>query len=292
MRKTTRAKRPAKRAMKAAKRVLNKQKAAKAKKNMDTYFQRCRTEATLVPSQGLTVSNYIYAYWSLLAPGANSLYDNAQFQQNALIFDKFRVNRVKVSFTPKANVMDAIWANADATLKLHGSGVVHTAIDRDGAAPSSVSQIVQMPSYRRASALKKFSRAYSVSYPTGTWLDCQSYRAQGGGYAEVAGSLGLNGGVTLYCEDLPEDIDEIFNEPWAEIVVEWDVVFQGRNPPKTAFQLDASGNVIGYTITPNDPAENKAFSLSASKRGTIQDTRLTETVASNNEEDITHGADQ
>lgn len=278
--------------MAKAKRVLAKAKAKKARKGMDTFFQRCRTETTLVPIQGITVSNYIYNYWSLVGQGANSLYDNAQFQQNAMIYDKYRVNRVKVSFTPKANVLDMYLANQDTNATLTGSGVVHTCIDRDGAGPSSISQMVQRASYRKYSLLKKWSRSYSIKYPVNTWFDTQSDRYGPSNQQQIVQTLGCNGGITIYAEDLLEDSLEIVNEPWAECVIEWDVVFQGRVPPKTSFALDSSGNVLSYTITPNDPAEKKPQSLSTSVRGTIQDTRLTDTVASNNATDITHGEDQ
>lgn len=278
--------------MAKAKKMVAKSKAKKARKGMDTFFQRCRTETTLVPTQGGFVSNYIYNYWSLVGQGANTLYDNAQFQQNAMIYDKYRVNRVRITVTPKANVLDAYLAQDDANLTLTGSGVVHTCLDRDGAGPSSVSQMVQRASYRKYSLLKKFSRSYSIKYPTNTWFDCTGDRSGPNNQSQVVQTLGCNGGVTIYAENLLEDASEIINEPWAECVIEWDVVFQGRIPPKTSFQLDEAGNVIGYTITPNDPLEAKTQSLSVSKNGTIQDTRLTDTVATNNEMDITHGEDQ
>lgn len=278
--------------MRKAKKMVAKYKAKKARKGMDTLFQRCRTEATLVPVQGLTVSNYIYNYWSLIGTGANTLYDNAQFQQNALIYDKYRVNRVKITFTPKANVLDAYLAQDDNVATLAGSGVIHTCLDRDGAGPSSVAQMVQRASYRKYSLLKKFSRSYSIKYPVNTWFDCTGDRFGPNNQNQIVQTLGCNGGVTIYAENLIEDDSEIFNEPWAECVVEWDVVFQGRVPPKTTFLLDGSGNVAGYSITPNDPAEQKPQSLSASIRGTLRDTRLVDTVFSNTEVVITHGEDQ
>lgn len=283
---------PKKSMVKKAKKVVAAYKAKKARKGMDTFFQRCRTESTLIPVQGLTVSNYIYNYWSLVGTGANTLYDNAQFQQNALVYDKYRVNRVKITVTPKANVLDAQLAQDDAVATLTGSGVVHTCLDRDGAGPSSISQMVQRASYRKYSLLKKFSRSYAITYPANMWFDCTGDRNGPTNQSQIVQTLGCNGGITIYAENLLEDAGEVINEPWAECVIEWDVVFQGRVPQKTSFQLDESGNVIGYTVTPNDPAEKKAMSLSASRMGTIQDTRLTDTVVSNNEEDITHGEDQ
>jgi len=275
--------------------MVGKMKAKKARKGMDTFFQRCRTEATITPIQALVtpgLTNYVYNYWSLVGTGANTLYDNAQFQQNALIYDKYRVNRVKVTFTPKANVLDALNAQNDGVATLTGSGVVHTCLDRDGAGPSSIAQMIQRSSYRKYSLLKKFSRSYDIKYPVNTWFDCTGDRFGPTNQSQIVQTLGCNGGITIYAENIVEDDLEVFNEPWAEAVIEWDVVFQGRVPPKTSFILDENGNVTGYTIEQNLPAEQKAQSLVASIRGTVRDTRLTDTVASNNEVVITHGEDQ
>lgn len=275
-----------------AKKVLGNKKMARAKKGMDTFFQRCRTEATIAPSQGVTTSNYLYAYWSLIGTGANSLYDNAQFQQNALVYDKYRVNRVKVTITPKANVFDAANGQDDALYTLTGSGVVHTCLDRDGPGPSSTAQIVQRASYRKYSMLKKFSRSYSIKYPTGIWFDCNGDRNGPTAQGQVVSAMGAIGGVTIYAENFIEDSNEIFNEPWAEAIIEWDVVFQGRTPQKTTFQFNEGGEVIGYTVTPNLPEEKKPLSLVLGVRGTVADARLVDTVLSNTEVAITHGEDQ
>lgn len=290
------AKRPArmnKKTLAKAKKVIGNRKMAKAKKGMDTFFQRCRTEGTLLPSQGLTVANYIYAYWSLLGTGQDSIYYNAQFQQNAMIYDKFRVNRVTVNIKPKANVLDAAVGQNDADFNLSGSGVVHSCIDRDGAGPSSTSQIVQRASYRKHSMLKNLRRSYSITYPANVWFDCTSDRNGPSNQSQIVQTLGCNGGVTIYAENFLEDNNELVNEPWAEYTVEWDVVFQGRVPPKTSFQTDEDGNVIAYTFSVNLPEEKKQFSATSSKRGTIGDSRLEATPDTGLvETGITHGEDQ
>lgn len=277
-----------KKTLNKAKKVLGNKKMAKSKKGMDTFFQRCRSEGVLIPQQGVTVANYVFSSWGLLGEGADKLTNNAQFQQNALIYDKFRVNRLRIQIKPKANVMDAAGAQNDTAYNLKGSGVLHSVIDRDGTGPSSISQMVQRSSYRKTSVLKNMTRSYAVKYPTNVWLDCQSPEA----LVETARQLGLYGGVTIYAEDFIEDNYEVFNEPWAEYTIEWDVVFQGRAAPKTAFTLNEAGEVIGYTITRNEVAEQKPMTRAYSVRGTIRDTRLEDTVLSNNETVITHGEDQ
>jgi hypothetical protein len=262
-------------AMAKAKKMVSKQRKAKAKKNMDTFFFKSKVTAQIIPVQGVSVSNYIYNQFTLDPTGNASAYiNNAEFNLYRGLYDKFRVNSVKVTFTPKANVLDQNVAQQDATLNLTGDGMIHHCIDRDGLAPSNVARIARYPSYRKTSVLKKFSRVYSVKYPTGIWIDCDAPAN-----FSMTKELGLSGGITIYAENVLEDNYEVWNEAWASVLVEHNIVFQGKTSGTLAGVYDASGNMTGVTVgfTTNDP--NLATTPLKNIRGTLDaDKRTTDEV--------------
>ena len=144
--------------MAKAKSMVGKQHKAKAKKNMDTFFFKSKVTAAITPTQGVTVANYIYNTFTLDPAGNGSAYtNNAEFQLYRSMYDKFRVNSVKVTFTPKANVLDQVNNNNDATLNTTGDGMVHHVVDRDSVAPSNIARLTRYPSYRKTSVLKSFT---------------------------------------------------------------------------------------------------------------------------------------
>lgn len=261
--------------MAKAKKMVSKQRKAKAKKNMDTFFFKSKVTAQIIPVQGVSVSNYIYNQFTLDPTGNASAYiNNAEFNLYRGLYDKFRVNSVKVTFTPKANVLDQNVAQQDATLNLTGDGMIHHCIDRDGLAPSNVARIARYPSYRKTSVLKKFSRVYSVKYPTGIWIDCDAPAN-----FSMTKELGLSGGITIYAENVLEDNYEVWNEAWASVLVEHNIVFQGKTSGTLAGVYDASGNMTGVTVgfTTNDP--NLATTPLKNIRGTLDaDKRTTDEV--------------
>lgn len=256
---------------KTAKRVVAKAKKSAAKKNMDTFFLRCKTLYNQIPSQGVTVANYVYGGTQLL--GGNLL-TNAEFNFYRLQYDQFRVNRVKVIVTPKANVFDAARAQADQNYTLTGDGMIHTCIDRDeGIIAPSVALISRQPSYKAYSLLKKFSRSYSVTYPRGVWLDAQNPSASN--KQGLVESLGLTGGVTFYAENLVEDAGEIFNEPWAEVCFQFDVVFRGKTSGSMSFETDEGGKVTAVRLTNELTGEAlKPLSTLHGLRGSIADSLI------------------
>lgn len=240
---------PTRKNLRRAKRMITNLHKRKANKNMDTFFLKTKTTNIVAFSQGVGVSNYMY--WnSSLDPtgvvGGASYLNNAEFNLYKVQYDKFRVNSVKVTVKPKANVFNATDAQNDGLYTLSGDGVIHTCIDRDGFAPSNIAAVSRYPSYRSYSALKTFSRMYSIKYPTGVWIDCQSP-----GTFTMAKELGLTGAITLYAENIVEDVGEVFNEPWAEILVEYNIVFQGKTNSSLSAVRDASGNLIGVTVNDN-----------------------------------------
>ena len=267
---------PRKMKLAKAKQVVTKNRKAKAKKNMDTFFLKTKNMVIVTPVQGGTVANYIYAQFTLDPTGQNAqMYTgNAEFQLYRLQYDKFRVNSVKVTVTPKANVFDQANNNNDAQLNTLGDGLIHTCLDRNSIAPSSRVVISRYPSYRKYSVLKPFSRSYSIKYPTGVWLDCASPNT-----FNLATELGLRGGITMYAENILEDNYEVTNEPWATIVVEYNIVFQGKVSNHLVGQYDLSGNLTGVAIQAIKPSDSLALSPLKNIGGTLdQDTRTTSEI--------------
>lgn len=258
------ARRPARKYKPKAKKMGKK---AKAKKNMDTFFLRCKSLYNITPIQGTTVSNYLFKNFILFD---QTLTNNAEWNLYRLQYDKFRVNSVTVKWTPKANVLDQANNNNDAAFTLTGDGLVHTAIDRDSSAPSSMAHLSRYPSYKAYSVMKIWSRTYAVKYPPNVWLDCQTPANS----PQIAQSLGLNGGICLYAENLIEDIAEIFNEPVAQIEVSFNCVFQGKTSASLTFETDPeTGLVTSICMTPVNPALNLVETPLVNVRGTIADTR-------------------
>ena len=246
---------------------------------MDTFFLKTKSLFTSVPTQGIIAANYIYNTYTLDPANTNqaSYMKNAEFNLWALQYDKFRVNSVKITCTPKANVLDQFNAQHDAALNVTGDGMIHTVIDRDSIVSPSIPVLSRYPSYRNYSVLKKFSRSYSVKYPTGIWIDCQDP-----GSFTMSQALGLKGGLTLYGENVLEDKFELLNEPWAQITVEYSIVFQGKTSNKLSGVYDASGNLTGITINALAPATNVSESSLTNVSGVLDgNTKSTEDASGN-----------
>jgi len=256
---------------------------------MDTFFFKSKVTAAIVPTQSFSPvgpSNYIYNSFSLDPSGGSAAYNNnAEFQLYRSMYDKFRVNSVRVTFTPKANVLDQANNNNDTAYNTTGDGMVHHVLDRDSVAPSNIARLTRYPSYRKTSVLKKFSRTYSVKYPMGVWIDCDSPSQ-----FSMIRELGLQGGITIYAESILEDSGEVYNEPWASVLVEHNIVFQGKTQGKLAGVYDQQDppQLIGVTsvFTSTDP--NLAESTLRNIRGTLDvDKRLTDTAVAITEVAIT-----
>lgn len=253
-----------------AKKVIGRYHKKRAAKNMDTFSLKCKSEYQAIPSQGITVTNYVYQWAPML--GSGNLLMNSEFSLYRLQYDKFRVNRVTMRVVPKANVFDAAKAQEDVGLTLTGDGLVHTVIDRDGHAPSSITALSRYPSYRAYSVLKPFQRSYSVKYPTGVWIDCQDPSMSNS--QAIMNTLGLAGGVTIYAEDLVEDSGELLNEPWATVEISWDVVFTGKTSASIGATYDEAGNVTGVTLVPFEATPNLDLSTMVARSGTLGDKRV------------------
>lgn len=237
---------------------------------------RVALSAAFTPVQGVAVSNYLYSFVPLFDFNNTTGYglgNVAEFNLWRSMYDKFRVNTVRWKITPKANVFDAGSAQNETTYTLTGDGAVHEVVDRDGPGPSNITQLARYPSYKKHSLLNKWQRQYSVKYPSGIWLDCQNpYDAE---MTATFKSLGLGGGLTLYAENMIEENLEVFNEPWAEVRIEYDVVFQGKTLGNLKSSFDEKGNLIGVNITSPSVIVNAPYTLVVPLSGVENPTRLT-----------------
>lgn len=271
-------------ALRKAKRVLANKKKSMARKNLDTHFLRIRNTSTLTPVQGANTVNYIYQFYTLsTATGISDFVKNADWLLYSKLYDRFRINRMKVNFIPKANMMDFVNAQNNTITQI-GDMVCHTALDRDGIAPSSVASLTRYASYKQYSILKPFSRSYAIKYPKNVWLDTTNPAASG----DRVQDIGLYGGLTVYAENLPEAFLDVFNDPVYQVEVTYDIVFAGKTNGKLSAVLDNVGNVVGVSVTGPENIVNLAQSPRTNVRGYIQnDTRTvvgnTETIIGPNE---------
>lgn len=259
---------PPKKTTKAAvKRSEARQKKAKAKKNMDTYFLKTRMTGSIVPSQGVAVSNYTSNFFQLL--NGTSQYSVTKFTEFLLfagIYDQCRINRMRVKVYPKANMLTQVEAQNEGALNVSGDGKVHTCVLRDPSGYSAnVTRIQRQPSYKPYSVLKPFTRTYGVTYPKGVWLNCQKIYED----ETLLDRLGCYGGVGIYAENMLEENAEIFNEPWAALEIEYDVVFRGK--VVTALSVQEDGTVC---VAPHDPTTNPPESSIVGISGTVADTQV------------------
>lgn len=242
-----------KKSIKQSARRYNKRKATKqAKSNTDTKFVRIEQSFTLKPTQGVKVSNYVSWFPQLCDPtGTNpvSAASSPKFGIYAYMYDRVRINRMKITITPKANVLDQGNAQLDTDYNLTGDGLVHTCLDRNSAPPQSIQAIQYYPSYKSYSNLKKFVRVYSVKYPRDVWLDCKNGKID---FSDTTfpSKLGLFGGIMIYGENFLEDQFEVLNEPWATAKVEYDCVFQGQSMNNISATFDDSGNITSISLSP------------------------------------------
>lgn len=257
-----------KRVVRRVKKSMAKKTKRKAAKNMDTFFLRTKVLGNILPSQGVTVANYVSSFWKLLDPtSAVGITQNSEFGLYSRIYDRVRINRMRIKITPKANTFDASQAQNDGQLTLTGDGKVHTCVVREPDGFSgSIPRLQRQPSYKGYSLLKTFARKYAIKYPTGVWLDCQNIYSD----LTLLQRLGAFGGVGIYAENLPEDFGEIFNEPWAALEITYDCVFQGKISSNLSL---ADGKVTVSVPTPVTLTPSRIVGIT----GTFADTVVTGT---------------
>ena len=248
--------------MRKAKAMVSKQHKKMAKRNMDTFALTCRASGTITPSQGVTVSNYVSWWVPLLSTATNVSVSNiAEFNLYRTMYDRVRINSVRINVVPKANVLDQRQAQNDALVNASGDGLIHTVVDRDDQPPGSISRLMRYPSYKRFSVLRKFSRSYSVTYPKGIWLDCQDIYSD----TTLLSRLGLTGGIYAYGESFLEDNGEVINEPWATVELVYNCVFEGKTSANLTY--DPVSGVV--SVAPTGPSQILADSPVTVLYGTI-----------------------
>lgn len=250
------ARRPARKpALRRAKKIVGKANARKARKGMDTFYLPVKTTVGVKPTQGVAVANYIYQPWTLLDSSAPwGVTQLPEFQLYRVMYDRVRVNGMTIKWTPKANVLDQKNAQDDGAVNVTGDGMLHTAVDRDGIAPSSITALRKMRSYKGYSILKGGKKSYFIKYPKSVWLDTANIYSD----TTLLTRLGLTGSFTMYAENVLEDNAEFFNEPWANVEITYHCVFEGKTSSNISY--DASGNVM---VSPPEAIVSLPTSLSA-----------------------------
>lgn len=223
-----------------AKRVFRKKakgkkgarKAVKRMNNMDDHRVTIKMAGSLTPVQGMTVSNYLYTYWT---PGVFSTIPNGQSQSLSLssefglyrnMYDQWRVNKVTVRIIPRANVVDAtnLITQNDSQAITQGKGVYYTVEDRDGIAPGYIGSLNKYASVKVTKLTSKLTRSYSPTNKNNVWYDCQDPA----GLDQLQRTTGMRGGITLYAESLPEVLNTLGNSVWADVEVSYDLTFRGK----------------------------------------------------------------
>lgn len=258
--------------VKKATKIVAKKKRVQKKSNSDTEYMTFTSEGQLIPSQGLTVTNYLYTAVPLItsttAIGCTQLKEFVLYNNQ---YDQVRINSVTVRYIPKANVLSQVDAQLDAVYNLAGDGLIHHVIDRDDNAPSNVGSLQRYPSYRKSQIFKPFTRRYSVTYPPGVWLDSQNIYSD----ETLLRRLGCFGGVYMYAENILEDLNEIFNEPMATIQVTYGVVFRGKTSGNLAYNTETGA----ITITPLLQAANAPLTQILGVRNSVIDNHLVQDVS-------------
>jgi len=231
----------------------NRGKAGKAKKRMmrkadmnnnDILKRTIQVTGGLTPSQGITVSNYVGTWWSpvpdLSTNNSNPLFNAPEFTLFRNMYDQFRVTGLRLKLIPRIKTAEAgalVTGEGSGDLT-YGRGVAYTVEDRDGIAPLSIPSLKRYASVKTHSIFKTISRSYSVNYrKANLWFDCQDPA----GIHDVARSLGVAGGITVYAESFPEPKNTIINDPWYDIEVSYYVTFKGRAMP--SLKVDDNGTV-------------------------------------------------
>lgn len=249
-----------------AKRVLAKTKKARAMKGKDTFYLKAKVSGTVTPSQGVAVSNYVYGtYYLLNGTSSVDVTKNPEFILYKNLYDRVRINSVKITVTPKANFLALNTAQNDGSYTLTGDNMIHTVIDNDGQAAGNVARMTRYASYKKYSLLKKWSRRYSIKYPSSVWLDCQNIFSD----ESLLKRLGLTGGITVYAENVLEDSLELINEPLYDVLIEYGVVFQGRAEGTLLYNADTKA----ISVTPSDEGAYPTPTDVVPVYGTIADKR-------------------
>jgi len=237
-----------------APRAQRKKRTYKSKKmdNLEVVRQTFHLSSAVTPSQGVSVSNYVYwqispsPYLSAANGVAVSLQSSPEFALYKNMYDQFRVHSVTLSVKPRANMTEAVGLvhGIDTSLITLGKNVFYSVEDRDGAAPASIAALKKYSSVKTHRCDKSMSRTYNIKYegPNG-WFDCQKPANQ----EQVQTNLGLDGGITVYGESLMEAYNVLLNDTWADLEVYYQVSFRGKALISIKVDEDTGDVTVGQT---------------------------------------------
>lgn len=201
--------------------------------------------STIKPSQGLTVTNYIKYFVSPYSPiSSYSLSNLAEWRLWAAMYDRFRVTKVHFTIKPRIDNINQMAVTGSASNQTNdSSGVYYVTWDRDGPAPSNVTQLKRYRSTRFYSQTKGCSHSYSVRWPKGFWLDtlADASPSTANSNYPMSQQIGLGGGMTIYGENITEKSGQFVNYIWADIEVTYTCAFQTYNP--RSITVDEFGSV-------------------------------------------------
>lgn len=226
-----------------------KSKGSKAKKGEDTYKHSIKFAGKLIPTQGLSVSNYLKYFISPFSDASSfNLKDLPEFRMWCNLYDRYRITGVTMKVIPRVtNITETVLdgGNNDS------AGVYYTVLDRDSVAPSSVTQLKRYKSCKVHKMTKGCKVSYNVKYPTEMWMDTQNDIIPGDGsspFYQTGKQIGLAGGITIYGENFTEASGQVNNYIWADVEIHFHCVFQTYNPRQIT--LDAETGAV--SIVQND----------------------------------------
>lgn len=229
-----------------------RRRAGKAREsNTDSHKYTVSLSGSWTPQQGITVSNFLYTYWSpspaTLTYQSNPIANSPEFALYCNMYDQFKVTGMRVKLIPRVKTLEsAALATAEGagTITM-GKGVIYSVEDRDGIAPSNIASLKRYASCRTHSIYKTISRTYWIDRTKSMWLDCQGLTL----LPDIQKAVGYNGGLTVYGESLPEVKNTLFNEPWYDVEVQYFCVFRGKASVKIT--------QVGTQVTLNQSVINK-----------------------------------
>lgn len=213
----------------------------------DSINKKFICSATVAPTQGVTVSNYLYNFFPLWDQNSGIptlLTQNAEFLLNCKLYDRWRPRGITVTFKPHANVLDGA-LNQNDSYNFSGDGLLHTVVDRNSAPNSGdIATFMRYGSHMSKPITKSQTRSYFIKLPMNVWWNCANQAGVQPLYVSNYGGYGVQGGVGFYAENLLEDTGELWNEPIGVYTITYHIEFSGKTLPKVLSTVDLSGNQI------------------------------------------------
>lgn len=240
----------AKKLVRKARKPVAKRKAKASAKDQVTKVLKVSTLIT--PSQGAVVSNYIRSFYTLQPSSSTTSLAFNTLPETRLwgnMYDRFRVKSIHIRVIPRANTMET--SKVGGNSENNSSGVYYSVVDRDNVFSGGLTQVKRRPSTKVHSMLKGLKMSYSVKYPTDVWFDTQTdfdTFTTTDTTREIMKEIGMNGGITLYGENFPENAGRILNNSWADVEISYTLCFQGYNPGTLAYDPETRS----LTLTAGD----------------------------------------